>query len=124
MAASRANVVHVAEEDDVKIDLLRVAREFGCRLLHERGDWYFQSLETTGFVGGTQRIVHDGSKWLELGKYEGRQSYSRVAARFVQLGNRHIRDEMYEACEEFGEVIAIYFDIKSDSEGRYYYTGT
>eukprot|EP00973_Karenia_brevis_P050883 7066754-Karenia_brevis.AAC.1 len=31
---------------------------------------------------------------------------------------------MYEACEEFGEDIAIYFDIKSDRAGRYYYTGT
>eukprot|EP00973_Karenia_brevis_P061530 8555161-Karenia_brevis.AAC.1 len=31
---------------------------------------------------------------------------------------------MYEACEEFGEVIAIYFDVKSDSDGRWYYTGT
>eukprot|EP00973_Karenia_brevis_P055268 7684089-Karenia_brevis.AAC.1 len=31
---------------------------------------------------------------------------------------------MYEACAEFGEVIAICSDIKSDRNGRFFYTGT
>eukprot|EP00973_Karenia_brevis_P053312 7410010-Karenia_brevis.AAC.1 len=72
IAVSRANLVNLCEGDDVKTDLLRTASEFGCRLLHERGDWYFQSLETTGFADGNPRVVNDGSKWLELGRDEGR----------------------------------------------------
>eukprot|EP00973_Karenia_brevis_P046448 6441068-Karenia_brevis.AAC.1 len=65
-------------------DLMRTAREFDCRLLHIRGLHDFQSLETTGFSQGRSREVAGKSKWLQLGRYEDRQAYSRVAARFVQ----------------------------------------
>eukprot|EP00973_Karenia_brevis_P011258 1523657-Karenia_brevis.AAC.1 len=74
MGISKANVANLAEEEAVKRELLRVAEEFQCRLLHERGDWHFQSLEITGFEGGGHRTVTDKSRWLQLGKFQGREA--------------------------------------------------
>eukprot|EP00973_Karenia_brevis_P095270 12426558-Karenia_brevis.AAC.1 len=102
----------------------KAAREFDCRLVQWRNIPYFQNLETTGFTQGRSREVADGTNWLQLGHCNSLQSYSRTCARLVKISPHHSRDEIYARCSEFGEVIALYFVIKKNEEGFFYYDGT
>eukprot|EP00973_Karenia_brevis_P045244 6266921-Karenia_brevis.AAC.1 len=61
-------------------EMMQEAIDFNCRLCHWHKLPYYQSLETTGFCGGKDIVVADGYRWLELGHYNGAQSYSRVCA--------------------------------------------
>eukprot|EP00973_Karenia_brevis_P019702 2701415-Karenia_brevis.AAC.1 len=51
-------------------------------------------------------------KWIHRGRRpDGRQCYSRVCGRLVQISDGHIRHGLYEALQQFGEVVGIYVDV-------------
>eukprot|EP00973_Karenia_brevis_P028143 3877478-Karenia_brevis.AAC.1 len=106
-------------------DFMTTALEYHCRVCQWHKYPYYQSLETTGFCGGKERVVADGFRWLELGQGPGGgQSFNRVCARFVQISPLMTRDEIYLKCKEFGEVVGIYFIVKQTEQGYFTYDGT